>query len=632
MGGTPVEAARARATLVFAGRVEEVGGTITAEGGSETRARVRVSRVWKGPDVPEIVVLPGDGSSSCGLDLARGEEWLLYAHQTEAGYSVGLCDRSTEAIAAEAARLGAPLVERVLPPLELRPMEVAVATMDADVVRAAIAAGAPVRGEFLGGTPVDAAVSACAADVAAVLTAAGAFPGQHTFENALACPDPVAMVRALGGSAAGWTIPLELAARAGDDARVSILLEGGVDPDPGREDRPTPLSLALSAGHRETADLLIRCGAVLDRRALAGAVRSRDPAIRALVFEADLTAEYATFLLPAAATDAAILELLLAHGADPNPPGEPRNAPLTLARDCAPCTGLLLAAGAVPDPLLLRQAAGGKDLAQVQHLLALGIPATAADPRTGETALEVAVTVRDNLAVIEALLAAGADPSAVSHDGTPLHAAVEPAVVTRLLAAGSDPSRVGIQIRWTALEKAASKGNLAIVQALLDGGASFAGSEPGQSALDNAAASARLEVVELLLARGAPTGTALARAQGEAVVRRLLEAGADPNVSGFNGARPLNTAARRRDPESVALLLAAGADPNGQEREGRTPLMAVLVMPVQSDRTEEKIERVVELLLAAGASKSLRDASGRSAADQATATGRTALAARLGAR
>lgn len=55
------------------------------------------------------------------------------------------------------------------------------------------------------------------------------------------------------------------------------------------------------------------------------------------------------------------------------------------------------------------------------------------------------------------------------------------------------------------------------------------------------------------------------------VVRRLLRAGADPNVPGESGP-PLFWAAGSKHADVVALLLRAGADPNKLSQQGMTPL------------------------------------------------------------
>ena len=95
-------------------------------------------------------------------------------------------------------------------------------------------------------------------------------------------------------------------------------------------------------------------------------------------------------------------------------------------------------------------------------------------------------------------------------------------------------------------------------------------------------------VVESLLARGAevniPSQNAMkvcplhsAAAQSDpavalALTRRLLEAGADPNVRQAGGWTPLHEAARRGHAEMVGVLLGAGAQATAHNDEGTSPL------------------------------------------------------------
>jgi ankyrin repeat protein len=58
-------------------------------------------------------------------------------------------------------------------------------------------------------------------------------------------------------------------------------------------------------------------------------------------------------------------------------------------------------------------------------------------------------------------------------------------------------------------------------------------------------------------------------------VRRLLAAGADPNVANDYGSTPLGEAAVNASTEIVARLLDAGADANATVKDGETPLMVL---------------------------------------------------------
>jgi len=133
-----------------------------------------------------------------------------------------------------------------------------------------------------------------------------------------------------------------------------------------------------------------------------------------------------------------------------------------------------------------------------------------------------------------------------------------------------------------------------------------------------------VEVVEYLLAQGADVhvrtpggrdshlGTnclKLAAMNGnEPVVRRLLDAGADPDTPDGNGMTPLMWAANRGHGTLIRLLSERGADLNSRDTAwGRTALM--LAQP-------ERLE-VIELLLQLGADPSIRNDDGRNAAEDA---------------
>jgi ankyrin repeat protein len=52
-------------------------------------------------------------------------------------------------------------------------------------------------------------------------------------------------------------------------------------------------------------------------------------------------------------------------------------------------------------------------------------------------------------------------------------------------------------------------------------------------------------------------------------VQALIKRGADPNIPGRRGLRPLAAAAYNDSEESVKLLLERGADPNALDDEGK---------------------------------------------------------------
>ncbi|KAK3349711.1 ankyrin repeat-containing domain protein [Lasiosphaeria hispida] len=190
--------------------------------------------------------------------------------------------------------------------------------------------------------------------------------------------------------------------------------------------------------------------------------------------------------------------------------------------------------------------------------------------------------------------------------------------VKMLLKLGAGPDSGGEELEFgNALTAAANDGIVAIVQALLDAGATV--TSPSGWALQAAAEQGHLPVVQQLLDHHADVnhfssrhaaGTALQAACDyghEEVVKLLLSAGADPNLGGGVNERPiiaatmqlevlphllaapgielnvvggpgrsspLHYAAALLPVEAVATLVEAGADVNLVDLDGDTPLMA----------------------------------------------------------
>ncbi|MBM3756719.1 MAG: hypothetical protein FJW38_22375 [Acidobacteria bacterium] len=226
---------------------------------------------------------------------------------------------------------------------------------------------------------------------------------------------------------------------------------------------------------------------------------------------------------------------------------------------------------------------------------------------------------------VEALLAKGADPSAVSLAGvTPMLLAL-PDVAKMQLLLGTGASATVKSVNGTqAITLAAGMSNgAAAVKLLLAHGASAEGqpdlgaaasiaevetlkvllaarkTPPTTGAFSSAAAVNCLECMKLLLA-AKPSQAAIDRAFSNALGRgsfeavQLLAETANVNAADGEGVKPLMQAAFHEpvDPARVKLLLAKGADASKKSKEGKTALQIA---------KQKGVTEVVKLLEAAGA-------------------------------
>jgi hypothetical protein len=205
-----------------------------------------------------------------------------------------------------------------------------------------------------------------------------------------------------------------------------------------------------------------------------------------------------------------------------------------------------------------------------------------------------------------------------------------------LMAKGVDAFDEGL----SALFYAVQAQDLALVKALLDKGADPNGRGTDDSdAPIHSAAYGSLEIAALLIDRGARVdllskkrGTPIEIAvsnDNNAVAALLFARGANLNIKPrFGGGTLLHAVAIHSDNrEMIELLLKHEANPNARDDQGRTPLHVAAstqeqhVIPVPlgkppSSTYERKIE-IVQALIKGGADPSLRDTSGRTAADYA---------------
>ena len=308
--------------------------------------------------------------------------------------------------------------------------------------------------------------------------------------------------------------PLHWAAYYGHTEIVRLLLEAGADVHARSRNEfgNSPLHCAALHGHVEAARLLLAHGA--------------DP----MALDAyGATPVHAVLKYPHSerdALDAALLDLMLAYGADLITPNERGETALHWAathgeRRLAP---LLQARGATLD---IYAAAGLGDIRTVDRLLA-------------------------------------ADPALVNAPGpdrmTPLHFAAyggSPRTIARLLASGADLHARGGWFGGTPLHAAAYVGDAEVVRLLLAHGA-FANATDG----DGWTPLHQFRFPWWMRDHRDRVG----------VARALLAHGADVNASTAGAETPLHLAAHYGDSVLATVLLAAGADVHALDDGGRTPL------------------------------------------------------------
>jgi len=179
--------------------------------------------------------------------------------------------------------------------------------------------------------------------------------------------------------------------------------------------------------------------------------------------------------------------------------------------------------------------------------------------------------------------------------------------------------------RSTALIRAVKFGELEAVEALLAGGASpEIGDRHDVRPLHFAASRGEAAIARVLLSAGAPVDAAelveghtplhrAALAGRDDTAAVLLEAGADPNAGlRFGGPSPaLEVAIGQSYVEVARLLIEAGADVEQKDAFGRSPLHQVLQLAHEDD------PELVRWLLAAGASRAVRDDDGLTVVESA---------------
>jgi len=414
---------------------------------------------------------------------------------------------------------------------------------------------------------------------------------------------------------------LNLAARKGDAATVKRLLALGapVEGDPAEQYGDTPLADAVQARQADAARALLAAGANpallrqgYDRKtALERAIEADDPALL-------------RDLLAATPRDA--LQALLA---------DPAHSPVAQAlrqpgKQGAALLRQLVDAGLdlkTLDAGAIRQALENGDTAMATYLMDAGVPvnpaanaATAKDDafdRQGVPPLMVAVT-SDQPAMVDALLAKGADPLGLAPEGrSALYWAIASrngVVLERLLQAGAkldDPRLPRAPARYALLNAALAAGDIKMVNRVAEGsGQTLAAAclpDGGEYALlDRPGYFAQLQAAGFTGAHGECVQ------EGAVLPQRLLSA--------LLRDRQLAVARRDTVVDVLARLKAAGVSLDARTDRGETPL----VEAIQIGRAD-----LADALLAAGANADAADMRGRSPAWVALETGQPAMLALL---
>jgi ankyrin repeat protein len=205
------------------------------------------------------------------------------------------------------------------------------------------------------------------------------------------------------------------------------------------------------------------------------------------------------------------------------------------------------------------------------------------------------------------LLAAGANPKVANRYGaSPLSEAVpsgSAAMIEALLAAGADPKTLATPDGETVLMTAARAGNLAVAKILLDRGADVNARETykGQTALMWAAAERHAAVAKLLLERGADWKV---RSFDRETRPPRLSAASSISPIPRGGFTALAFAAREGDVETARAMLDGGVDINYGDVDNTTALVVAIM---------NKQYTLAKFLIDRGADLNIADASGRTA-------------------
>ena len=470
--------------------------------------------------------------------------------------------------------------------------------------------------------------SGASADAVKALLRAGAPPkARYVLEEAVLRNEKVVSVLLDAGAlprladALGRT-PLHYAVEAGRGDTVSLLLAAGADPRAPDRYGARPVDLADQGGNDKMLAHLRTfrasppppCGRLCEpgfwRTATAKQVREALTQATNARGRSPLGDDPLHVALEAGA-DVGNVRLLLDRGADPNARNGRDDTPLHVAARTpggAAATTALLKRGA------MLEAANAQDW----------------------TPLHVASERAATIDAMRVLLDAGANPNLLTgdfHGDTAWTIAArqsEGAAATKLLLEYGNVKDAATGYT-SLLPSAAGPGHRETVTLLLDQGIPPDDADAyGNTALNYAASAGNLATLRVLLARGANphlvshsgvgTNVALVEAVGNpGAIELLVRFGADANGHpDFWLRAPLHRAAEVCEEASLSMLLDLGADPNLQDRYGTTPLgVAVKSLhyaqrnsPTGKSQESEVCERNVVELVRHGASPHIPDSIG----------------------
>jgi ankyrin repeat protein len=414
---------------------------------------------------------------------------------------------------------------------------------------------------------------------------------------------------ALKVSEADGTTALHWAVRADDLQTVQMLLAAGANAGAATREGITPLSLAAINGNLAITETLLKSGASPNAALPEGetilmtAARTGRPDVLTVLLRAgaDINAREnwygETALMWAAAEDHAdAIRVLLEAGADLNA----RSKALEVARRRTGQSVLPLGSWT---PLMYAARQGA--LKAADALMTAGADLNLVDP-DGATALVLAI-INANYDVAAALIEKGADPNIGDKEANmaALYAAVDmhrlaighgrpnpkPSgertavdIIKQLLSRGANPNQAlkgplfqrhhtggdrALGEGSTPFMRAAKSGDIAVMKMLLDAGADPLLKQPNQ-------ATALMLAAGLGWRDGSPAAPSYDQGSEQDAIEAItfcMEAGVDINATTNTGETALHAAINGRGSEAIVrFLVENGADLSAKNKQGRTPL------------------------------------------------------------